>query len=133
MAEGIGEPRWVPRVAVEAAQLDQIREHGGLSGLRDEAALESALSRATNKWLYDQGVDLAALAAAYAFGISSSHPFRDGNKRVAFLTMMMFLGLNGWTLHVPEEEVVHVIRGLAAGDLTENQLAEWIRRESKRL
>lgn len=126
------EPKWVPRLAVEAAQHDQIREHGGLPGLRDDAALDAALTRAQNKWHYEEDVDLPALAAANAYGLSANHPFRDGNKRTAFLTMMMFLGLNGWTLVVPEEEVVHAMRGLAAGDIDEVQLADWIRAKAER-
>ena len=112
--------------------MDQIREHGGLPGLRDEAALDAALGRAPNKWHYEEEADYAALAAAYTFGMSSNHPFRDGNKRASFLTMMMFLGLNGWSLEVSEEEVVHVMRGLASGDVTEDQLSEWLRSKARR-
>ena len=121
------EPAWVPRIAVEAPHLDQIREHGGLLGLRDEASLDAALNRAKQKWDHGENPDLSALAAAYGFGISSNHPFRDGNKRVAFLSVVMFLGLNGWTMVATEEDVVHAIRGLASGDLDEDQLADWIR------
>ena len=89
------EPRWVPRLVLEAVHLDQLREHGGRPGLRDEHALESALARPRQKWSYEPASDLAALAAAYAFGIARNHPFIDGNKRAAFLAMMVFLGLNG--------------------------------------
>ena len=99
------EPRWVPRVVVEAVQLDQVREHGGLIGLRDEDALEGALARARQRWSYDPASDLPRLAAAYTFGICSGHPFRDGNKRISFLTAVIFLGLNGLDLVAPEEEV----------------------------
>lgn len=121
------EPRWVPRVVVDAAHLDQLREHGGLPGLRDENALEAALARARQKWTYDAEADLATLAAAYAFGLATAHPFNDGNKRSAFLTMAVFLGLNGKELEATETEVVQVITALAAGSLKEPQLAAWVR------
>lgn len=133
MADEKKEPIWVPRVAVEAAHLDQIREHGGLPGLRDEASLDAALNRAKQKWHYGEGPDLSALGAAYGFGISSNHPFRDGNKRAAFLAVAMFLGLNGWTVVATEEDVVHAIRGLAAGELDEDQFADWIRARIEQL
>ena len=121
------EPRWVPRLVLEPVHVDQIREHGGLLGLRDENALESALARPQQRWHYEPGSDLAELAAAYAFGISSNHPFRDGNKRVAFLAAVVFLGLNGLAFVAPEPEVVEKSMALAAGDLDEEALAEWIR------
>lgn len=121
------EPRWVPRIVVEAVHVDQIREHGGLLGLRDDNALESALARPQQKWHYDPEADLADLAAAYAFGICTNHPFRDGNKRVAFLTAIVFLGLNGLAFAADDTEVVETIVALAAGDLEEASLAEWLR------
>src|SRR5436309_4901048 len=98
------EPRWVPRLVLEAVHVDQLREHGGLPGLRDENALESALARPRQKWAYDEDADLALLAAAYGFGIASNHPYRDGNKRVAFLAMAVFLGLNGYEIEATETE-----------------------------
>jgi death-on-curing protein len=112
---------------LDAVHLDQLREHGGLSGIRDENALESALARPRQKWAYDADCDLAQLAAAYAFGIASSHPYQDGNKRAAFLAMAIFLGLNGYEIEAPEPEVVTVMLNLAAGRLTEAELAEWLR------
>ncbi len=127
------EPRWVPRVVVDAAHLDQLREHGGLPGLRDENALEAALARPRQKWTYDAETDLASLAAAYAFGLATAHPFNDGNKRSAFLTMAVFLGLNGKELEATETEVVQVMTALAAGSLKEPQLAAWVRDHVVRL
>ena len=121
------EPRWVPRVVVEAVQLDQVREHGGLIGLRDEDALEAALARPRQRWAYDPGSDLPRLAAAYTFGICSGHPFRDGNKRISFLTAVIFLGLNGLDLVAPEEEVVERMWALASGKLDEEEIADWFR------
>ncbi len=79
----MGEPRWVERLIVEAVHLDQLREHGGLPGLRDENTLEAALARPRHKWAYGS-TDLATLAAAYGYGLVTSHPYRDGNKRTAF-------------------------------------------------
>lgn len=124
------EPRWVPRIAVEAFHLDQIREHGGLHGLRDDHALESALARPRQRWHYQPDSDLPALAAAYAFGLATNHPFNDGNKRTAFLTAVVFLGLNSQRFEAPEPEVVAKILALAAGQLEEPALAEWFRTRS---
>ena len=121
------EPRWVPRLVVEAVHLDQIREHGGLIGVRDENALESALARARQRWAYKPETDLPRLAAAYAFGICSNHPFRDGNKRVAFLAAVIFLGMNGLHLIAPEKEVVERMLALASNELDEEKVAAWIR------
>jgi len=112
---------------LDAAHLDQLREHGGLPGVRDENALESALARARQKWAYDKGADLALLAAAYGFGLASNHPYNDGNKRSAFLAMVIFLGLNGRDLDASEPEVVTIMLGLASGQLKESELAAWLR------
>jgi death-on-curing protein len=121
------EPRWVPRLVIEAVHVDQVREHGGLIGIRDENVLESALARARQRWTYEPEADLPRLAADYAFGIAQSHPFRDGNKRVAFIAAVTFLGLNGLDFVAPEEEVVERMLALASGDLDEDEVAEWIR------
>jgi len=121
------EPRWVPGLVVEAIHLDQVREHGGLLGMRDENALESALARARQRWTYETASDLPRLAADYAFGIARNHPFRDGNKRVAFVTAVTFLGLNGLDFVADEHDVVEKTLALAAGELDEEQLADWIR------
>ena len=128
----MAEPRWVERLVVDAVHLDQIREHGGMSGLRDENALESALSRPRQKWRYDRAADLPALAAAYGFGLCRNHPYRDGNKRVAFITMMVFLELNGAVFEAEEHEVVTIMVRLAAGDISEVELAGWLRSRLKK-
>ncbi len=117
----------MPRVVVEAIHFDQVREHGGIPGLRDEDLLEAALARPRHKSTYKRRPDLASLAAAYGFGIARNHPFRDGNKRVAFVTMVVFLGLNGLEFSADEAEVVTIIRSRAAGETTEGDLARWIR------
>ena len=124
------EPKWVERVVVDAIHLDQIREHGGLAGLRDENALEAALARPRQKWHYEPKSDLATLAAAYGFGLSRSHPYRDGNKRVGFVVMVVFLELNGWRFTAEEPDAVQAMVALAEGTLKENDLAEWVRQHS---
>ncbi|WP_420438644.1 type II toxin-antitoxin system death-on-curing family toxin [Candidatus Palauibacter sp.] len=121
------EMSWVPRIVVEAVQLDQVREHGGLIGLREGDALEAALARARQRWTYEPDSDLTRLAACYTFGICSGHPFRDGNKRISFLTAVIFLGLNGLDLVAPDEEVVERMWALAAGKLDEEAIAKWFR------
>ena len=126
----MGEPRWVERLVVDAVHWDQIREHGGLAGLRDENALESALARPRQKWTYEPNTDLPTLAAAYGFGLNRSHPYYDGNKRVSFVVMGVFLELNGLVFAAEEVEVVRAMVALAAGSLTEKGLAEWLSRHS---
>lgn len=130
MAARRKEPRWLSRMIVDSIHSEQLKEHGGLPGTRDENALESALSRARNKWVYGEERDLAALAAAYGFGIVTSHPYCDGNKRIGFLALVTFLGINGRDFHATDSEVVTEILKLAGGQLSENQLADWIRKHS---
>ena len=127
MAPRRREPHWLSRLVVDAIHNDQIREHGGLTGVRDENALESALARPQQKWHYDEATDIPALAAAYAFGFVKNHPYRDGNKRVGFLVMAIFLELNGEEFHAHDADVVVEIVALADGRVTETALAEWIR------
>lgn len=127
MTSPLEEPRWLPRLAIEAAHADQIRTHGGQLGLRDEGLLESALARPRQRWNYDREADLAALAAAYGFGLVKNHAFLDGNKRIGFVAMNMFLILNGLEIQAPEPEVVEVVLDVAAGRLDEDALARWIR------
>lgn len=128
----MAEPKWIDRLVVDAVHLDQIREHGGLAGLRDENALEAALARPRQKWHYEPKSDLAALAAAYGFGLSRDHPFRDGNKRVGFVVMVVFLELNGWRFEAQEAEVVPTMIALAEGTIGEQEVANWIREHSSK-
>lgn len=123
----MAEPIWVDRVVVDVIHYDQLQQHGGHPGLDDENALESALARPRNKLSYEPGSDLATLAAAYAFGLATNHAYRDGNKRVAFMTAYTFLGLNGWDLTASETDVVAIMRAVAAGSVSEAELAAWIR------
>ncbi len=127
MAKARREPRWLSRVVVDAIHNDQLREHGGLPGIRDETALESALARPQQKWHYAADADVPLLAGAYAFGLVKNHPYRDGNKRIGFLAMATFLGLNGYELTATDAEVVTEMLALADGRVTENALVDWIR------
>jgi death-on-curing protein len=126
------EPVWLSRLVVDGIHDDQLREHGGLPGLRDENVLESALARARQKWHHDPNTDLAMCAAAYAYGLVRNHPYRDGNKRIGFLTMVTFLGLNRYEFEATEADVVAEILGLAEGSVSEEMLADWIRQHSSR-
>ena len=115
---------------VDAIHNDQLREHGGLPGIRDENVLESALARPQQKWHYAAQADIPLLAAAYAFGLVKNHPYRDGNKRIGFLAMITFLGINSHDLRATDAEVVAEILGVAEGSVSEEALANWIRRHS---
>lgn len=127
MAKRRQEPRWLTRLVVDAIHNDQLREHGGLPGVRDENVLESALVRPQQKWHYDNATDLASLAAAYAFGFVKNHPYRDGNKRIGFLTLATFLGINSVEFDAAEADIVVTIVSLADGTTSEEQLSQWIR------
>jgi death on curing protein len=116
----------VDRLVLDAIHFDQLRQHGGLGGLRDENLLESALARPKNQWHHDQDRDVPSLAAAYGWGLAKNHPYRDANKRVAFLAMATFLELNGWELDATEADVVQVMLAVASGQCSERALAEWI-------
>ena len=124
------EPRWPSRLVVDAIHADQVREHGGLPGIRDDNALESALARPQEKWHHGDSPDIAALAAAYAFGLTRNHPYRDGNKRIGFLALVTFLGINGYHFTATEAEVVTSILTLAEGTLSEEELTAWVREHS---
>ncbi|MGD9783370.1 MAG: type II toxin-antitoxin system death-on-curing family toxin [Hyphomicrobiaceae bacterium] len=121
----MNEPSWLTVELVIAIHEEQLRAYGGPAGIRDRGMLESALARAPNRWTYGER-DVAALAAAYAFGIAKNHPFVDGNKRAALLSLVTFLGLNGIDFAAPEAEAVVMILGLAAGDIAEEGLTRWI-------
>jgi death-on-curing protein len=119
-------------MVVDAVHLDQLREHGGLAGLRDENALESALARPRQKWHYEKTTDLPTLAAAYGFGLCRNHPYRDGNKRVAFVVMVVFLELNRLTFEADEAEVVTVMLRLAADQVSERELGKWLQDHTRK-
>jgi death-on-curing protein len=117
---------WVALGVAEAAHLEQLAEHGGGEGVRDARLLDSAMARAPNLAAYGEP-DAAALAAAYAFGIARNHPFVDGNKRTAAVVSETFLALNGYTLEASDAELVVAFLALAAGELSEGELADWFR------
>lgn len=121
------EPRWISRLVVDAIQTDMLLTHGGMPGLRDENALESALARPRQRFSYDPEADVATLAAAYGYGLARNHPYNDGNKRVAFMVMAVFPGLNDRDLVASEADVVTTIVALASGELGEDALEDWIR------
>ncbi|OFW15644.1 MAG: death-on-curing protein [Acidobacteria bacterium RIFCSPLOWO2_12_FULL_67_14] len=132
MARRRSEPTWLSRVVVDAIHDEQLREHGGLPGVRDENVLESALARPQQKWHYSDRTDVPMLAAAYAFGLVKNHPYRDGDKRIGFLAMATFLGVNGYELSAADAEVVAEFLGLAEGRVSEQALADWIREHTSK-
>lgn len=119
--------KWLRLDAVLAMHKRQIAEHGGGDGVRDLGLLESALARPMNVHAYEPDADIASLAAAYAFGIAKNHPFIDGNKRTALVAMRTFLILNGAQLTATPEQKYLTILTLAAGDLSEDALTQWLR------
>ncbi len=118
--------RWVGLNLVLAIHDRQISEHGGLDGLRDLAAVESALARPRNLLAYEKP-DAADLAAAYAYGLARNHAFADGNKRTAWIVARVFLADNGSRLQFDKAAAVRIMQTLAAGAVTERELAEWFR------
>lgn len=120
------EPRWLSEPVMLAVHDRQLGEHGGPAGVRDAGALASALARPVNRWAHGAD-DPSELAAAYAFGIARNHPFVDGNKRTAWVAARLFLRLNGHALAFTEAEAVTTMLSLAAGELSEEELADWLR------
>ena len=125
MAE-LNEPAWVTYDQVIAIHSRQLRRFGGSAGLRDEGMLQSALQRPVNKWEYEHA-ELHQLAAAYAFGLAKNHAFVDGNKRIAFMTMVAFLRKNGVQFAPDQAQATAMMLSLAAGEVSEESLARWIR------
>ncbi|VAV96940.1 Death on curing protein, Doc toxin [hydrothermal vent metagenome] len=125
----MSEPVWIKDDVVLAIHRRQLAEHGGGEGMRDSGLLESALNKPKNLYHYrNPEPDLALLAASYAYGIAKNHPFVDGNKRTAFVVCRLFLKLNGTDLTATQEEKYNIFLKLAAGDLSEQELADWITR-----
>jgi len=121
------EPVWIIDGVVLAVHRRQLAEHGGGDGVRDASLLESALGKPKNLYHYsDPKPDLAAMAAAYAYGICKNHPFVDGNKRTAFVICQLFLKLNGAELTASQAEKYEAFLNLAAGEITEQELVDWI-------
>ena len=124
---------WIDASALCLLHSESLAEHGGVSGMKDEGLLISALARPQNLFSYEGVTDISRLAAAYAYGITKNHPFVDGNKRVAFLCIGLFLMLNGFSLEVEPTEAVNTILALAAGNLEESELTAWIAKHTVKL
>ncbi|ABC24631.1 Death-on-curing protein (plasmid) [Rhodospirillum rubrum ATCC 11170] len=119
--------RWVGLKTVYAVHDRQLAEHGGLDGLRDQGAVESALARPRNRAAYNSP-DAATLAAAYAYGLARNHGFADGNKRTAWVVARLFLVDNGYRLQgVDKREAVRIVEAIAGGSLSEEDVAAWFR------
>ena len=121
---------WLDPLVLIAAHDEQISEHGGAAGLRDQGLFESALARPQNLAAYGEP-DAAALAAAYGFGLAKNHAFVDGNKRIALVALELFLALNGFELVADDRQCVMIMLSVASGAFSESELAEWVRHHIK--
>lgn len=124
------EPVWLEQEALTVLHDRTLALHGGPSGVRDEGLLESALQRPRNRFHYEGETDICALAATYAVGIASNHPFVDGNKRTAFQAMILFLALNGRPLRADKVEAIRTMLSVAASEIGIDDLADWLRRNT---
>jgi death-on-curing protein len=120
------EPKWLSYDEIVAIHSRQLRRFGGGVGMRESGLLYSAIERPVNKWHYEQA-DLPELAAAYAYGLAKNHAFVDGNKRIAFMSMMIFLRKNGVRFAPDQAHATKIILALAAGEVSEESLGRWIR------
>jgi death-on-curing protein len=128
----VDDPIWIGELLALAIHKRQLAEHGGLEGVRDPGLFQSALARPRHLFAYNEPTPgLPALAAAYAFGIARNHPFIDGNKRTAAVVCETFLELNGVSLAASDAEMYPVFLDLAAGQLTEEELATWLESRSR--
>lgn len=118
--------KWLSRPAIEIIHDEQIAEHGGLPGLKDENALEAALARPLHKRAYGEN-DIFVLAAAYLYGLARNHPFSDGNKRIAYLAAFTFLLINGHMIEATQAEVVAFVLSVAAGEIDEEGATRFLR------
>ncbi len=123
-------PRWISEKALLLLHEESLAAFGGARGLRDRAMLESALARPLNTHAYRPDSTIADLAASYAYGLARNHPFVDGNKRAAFLSIGVFLALNGLRLAADQVDAIQTVLAVADGSLDEQGLAAWIRRNS---
>lgn len=121
--------QWIDKRLLIMLHDESLLLHGGASGIRDEGLLDSALNRAVNLALYSEP-DFADLAAAYTIGLAKNHAFVDGNKRVAFLSVGLFLGLNGYKLTATQTDATQTLLAVASGEIQETHFAKWIREHS---
>ncbi len=122
--------RWISKPALILLHDESLAEHGGGEGVRDAGLLDSALARPLNVVAYSDPArppDVATLAASYGVGLAKNHAFVDGNKRAAFLAVGLFLALNGWRLQCSQSDATLTMLALAAGELTEDEFADWLR------
>ncbi len=124
------EPVWISKQAVLALHDEQLAEHGGSGGIRDENLLDSALAKPKNVFAYDDEPDLFRLAASYAYGIARNHAFVDGNKRIALVISVLFLNRNGWDITLAKAEEYDMFLGLGEGSVSEDELAAWFRKHA---
>lgn len=117
---------WLSREVIEAIHEEQLRQHGGLKGIKNESALKAAIERPLNKAAHGEP-DICALAAAYPYGIARDRPFNDGNKRTAFLASYVFLDVNGYNLRADNALVYQFVMDVAAGAVSEDSAARWFR------
>ena len=122
----MSEPIWLDVAEIIDMHAAQLAMFGGPEGIRDHGLLESAILRPVNQWHYGQ-TDMAGLAAAYAFGLARNHAFVDGNKRISFHAMMVFLRVNGIEFAPDPGQAAAIILALAAGEVGEAGLIRWIR------
>ncbi len=127
------EPFWLDERMVKAFHEDQICLHGGLPGIWDENMLAASCARPRHLFAYDHTANVFDLAAAYGYAFAKNHAFVDGNKRVAFVSILTFLYLNGFLLKVPEMEAVLVMIRLAAGEETQESVSQWLAKNSLKL
>ena len=120
------EPKWISKKALLLLHEESLAEFGGARGLRDDGLLDSALARPRNAHAYNDETTLAQLAASYGFGIARNHPFIDGNKRSAFMSIGLFLMINGHRLAADQTDAITTILGVANGDIDERALSAWI-------
>jgi death on curing protein len=125
-----GEPRWISKKGLLMLHEESLAMFGGASGLRDEGLLDSALARPLNTHAYNPDSTLADLAASYGFGLAKNHAFLDGNKRAAFLSIGVFLSINGHKLVADQVDAIQTMLAVAAGELGEKGLAAWIQKNS---
>ena len=119
-------PRWISKKALLLLHEESIAEFGGARGLRDEGLLDSALARPQNAHAYNPDSTIPKLAAACAYGLAKNHPFVDGNKRVAFLAIGLFLAINGYRLKAGQVDAIKTLMAVASGELDEQGLSAWI-------
>jgi death-on-curing protein len=125
------EPKWLSKELVVAMHRELVRQHGGLYAIRDETLIESAIAKPQQKFAYEESASIFELAASVGYGLAKNHPFADGNKRIAFAAMGVFLEINGIEITATEVDAVVTILALADGSLSESEIAQWLKANHK--